>query len=116
MKVNQLKTIIKQAVKEAIQEEMKDILLEAIKTPKTSIQENTPVQQKPIGKKSKKEIRENYMSVLNGMIPGANGTLSATSADVPMQVNGPVDTTSANGSLPEGNVSMNQIMGLMNSK
>ena len=31
MKVNQLKTIIKQAVKEAIQEEMKDILLEAIK-------------------------------------------------------------------------------------
>ena len=116
MKVNQLKTIIKQAVKEAIQEEMKDILLEAIKTPKTQIQENTPVKQKPLDKKSKKEIRENYMSVLNGMMPGANGTLSATSADVPMQVNGPVDTTSANGSLPEGNVSMNQIMGLMNSK
>ena len=116
MKVNQLKTIIKQAVKEAIQEEMKDILLEAIKTPKTSIQENTPVQQKPIGKKSKKEIRENYMSVLNGMMPGANGTLNATSADVPLQVNGPVDTTSANGTLPAGNVSMDQIMGLINNK
>ena len=116
MKVNQLKTIIKQAVKEAIQEEMKDILLEAIKTPKTTIQENTPVQQKPLDKKSKKEIRENYMSVLNGMMPGANGTLSATSADVPMRVSGPVDTTSANGSLPQGNVSMDQIMGLMNSK
>ena len=116
MKVNQLKTIIKQAVKEAIQEEMKDILLEAIKTPKTSIQENTPVQQKPIGKKSKKEIRENYMSVLNGMMPGANGTLNATSADVPLQVNGPVDTTSANGTLPDGKVSMDQIMGLMNNK
>ena len=110
MKVNQLKTIIKQAVKEAIQEEMKDILLEAIKTPKSTIQEN------PLDKKSKKEIRENYMSVLNGMMPGANGTLSATSADVPMQVNGPVDTTSANGSLPQGTVSMDQIMGLMNSK
>jgi len=116
MKINQLKTIIKQAVKEAIQEEMKDILLEAIKTPKTTIQENTPVQQKPLDKKSKKEIRENYMSVLNGMMPGANGTLSATSADVPMRVSGPVDTTSANGSLPQGNVSMDQIMGLMNSK
>ena len=116
MKVNQLKTIIKQAVKEAIQEEMKDILLEAIKTPKTTIQENTPVQQKSLDKKSKKEIRENYMSVLNGMMPGANGTLSATSADVPMQVRGPVDTTSANGSLPQGNVSMDQIMGLMNNK
>ena len=116
MKVNQLKTIIKQAVKEAIQEEMKDILLEAIKTPKTQIQENTPVKQKSLDKKSKNEIRENYMSVLNGMMPGANGTLSATSADVPMQVNGPVDTTSANGSLPQGNVSMDQIMGLMNNK
>ena len=116
MKVNQLKTIIKQAVKEAIQEEMKDILLEAIETPKAQIQENTPIKQKPLDKKSKKEIRENYMSVLNGMMPGANGTLSATSADVPMQVNGPVDTTSANGSLPQGNVSMDQIMGLMNSK
>ena len=116
MKVNQLKTIIKQAVKEAIQEEMKDILLEAIKTPKTQIQENTPIKQKPLDKKSKKEIRENYMSVLNGMMPGANGTLSATSADVPLQVNGPVDTTSANGTLPAGNVSMDQIMGLMNSK
>ena len=67
MKVNQLKTIIKQAVKEAIQEEMKDILLEAIKTPKAQIQENTPIKQKPLDKKSKKEIRENYMSVLNGM-------------------------------------------------
>ena len=116
MKVNQLKTIIKQAVKEAIQEEMKDILLEAIKTPKTQIQENTPVKQKPLDKKDKKVIRENYMSVLNGMMPGANGTLSATSADVPMQVNGPIDTTSANGSLPQGTVSMDQIMGLMNSK
>ena len=116
MKVNQLKTIIKQAVKEAIQEEMKDILLEAIKTPKTQIQENTPVKQKPLDKKDKKVIRENYMSVLNGMIPGANGTLSATSADVPMQVNGPIDTTSANGSLPQGTVSMDQIMGLMNNK
>ena len=116
MKVNQLKTIIKQAVKEAIQEEMKDILLEAIKIPKTQIQENTPVKQKPLDKKDKKVIRENYMSVLNGMMPGANGTLSATTADVPLQVNGPVDTTSANGTLPAGNVSMDQIMGLMNSK
>ena len=32
------------------------------------------------------------------------------------KVNGPVDTTSANGTLPAGNVSMDQIMGLMNSK
>jgi hypothetical protein len=56
------------------------------------------------------------MSVLDGMMPGADGTLSATSANVPLKVQGPIDTTSANGSLPDGNVSMDQIMGLMNSK
>ena len=39
----------------------------------------------------------------------------ATSANVPLQV-GSGDTTSPNGSLPQGNVSMDQIMGLMNSK
>ena len=62
------------------------------------------------------KLRENMMSVLDGMMPGADGTLSATSANVPLKVQGPIDTTSANGSLPDGNVSMDQIMGLMNSK
>ena len=55
------------------------------------------------------------MNVLDGMMPGSDGTLSATSADVPLNVKG-IDTTSPNGSLPEGNVSMSQIMGLMNGK
>ena len=45
-----------------------------------------------------------------------NGTISANTSNVPLQVNGTVDTTSPNGKLPEGNVSMDQIMGLMNSK
>tara|TARA_B100000927_G_C16067319_1_gene309702 strand:+ start:73 stop:420 length:348 start_codon:yes stop_codon:yes gene_type:complete len=114
MKLSQLKTIIKEAVKEAIQEEMKDILIEAVRAPKQVVQET--VTRKPLPEKDKKVLRENMMNVLNGMMPGANGTLSATSADVPLQVNGPVDTTSANGTLPQGNVSMDQIMGLMNSK
>ena len=56
------------------------------------------------------------MKVLGGMMPGADGTISATSNDVPLQVNGDIDTTSVNGKLPEGNVSMDQIMGLMNSR
>ena len=63
----------------------------------------------------KATLRENMMNVLDGMRPGANGTLNATSANVPLQVTG-ADTTSPNGSLPQGNVSMDQIMGLMNSK
>ena len=47
------------------------------------------------------------------MRPNAQGTLSATTADMPLQV-GSTDTTSPNGTLPAGNVSMDQIMGLMN--
>ena len=116
MKVKQLKLIIKEAVKEAIQEEMKEILLEAISSSKQTITSTPTSTPKPLPKEDKLKLRENMMNVLDGMMPGANGTLSATSANVPLQVNGPVDTTSANGTLPEGNVSMDQIMGLMNSK
>ena len=114
MKLNQLKSIVKSAVKEAIQEEMKDILLEAIKTPKS--QTSTPVMENnPLPETDKLKLRENMMNVLDGMRPGANGTINATSADVPLQVSG-IDTTSPNGSLPQGNVSMEQIMGMMNNK
>ena len=116
MKVKQLKLIIKEAVKEAIQEEMKEILLEAINSSKQTITSAPTATPKPLPKEDKLKLRENMMNVLDGMMPGANGTLSATSANVPLQVNGPIDTTSANGTLPEGNVSMDQIMGLMNSK
>ena len=133
MKISQLKKIIKESVKEAIQEEIKDILLEAVKSPKQTIYENrmgtpttdvaaptpsptNPVAQTNLPEKDKLKLRENMMSVLDGMMPGADGTLSATSANVPLKVQGPIDTTSANGSLPDGNVSMDQIMGLMNSK
>jgi len=131
MKLSQLKSIVKDAVKEAIQEEMKDILMEAIRSPKQTVYENrmgipttdvavpsstNPVMQSPLPETDKAQLRENMMNVLGGMMPGANGTLSATSTDVPLKMTGPVDTTSPNGSLPQGNVSMDQIMGLMNSK
>jgi hypothetical protein len=122
MKLSQLKNIVKEAVKEAIQEEMKDILMEAVRSSKQTVYENklgttttntvTPTQ---MSKDSRMAMRENIQNVLSGMMPGTDGTLSATSADVPLQV-GSGDTTSPNGSLPQGNVSMDQIMGLMNSK
>lgn len=113
MKLSELKNVVKDAVKEAIQEEMKDILLEAVRSPKQVV--STPaVASEPIQETDRLKLRENMMNVLDGMRPGANGTLNATSADVPMQVTGPVDN--ANGSLPQGNVSMDQIMGLMNQK
>jgi len=122
MKLSQLKNIVKEAVKEAIQEEMKDILIEAVRSPKQTVYENrmgTPTMDvatpTSMSTDSRMAMRENIQNVLGGMMPGANGTLSATSADIPLQV-GSGDTTSPNGSLPQGNVSMDQIMGLMSGK
>ena len=117
MKLSELKNIVKSAVREAIQEELKDILLEAVKSPKPVVHESVTATPTPkLPKKTKQEIRENYMNVLGGMMPGADGTIKATTSDMPLKVGGNIDTTSANRSLPEGNVSMDQIMGLMNSK
>jgi len=118
MKINDLKKVIKETVREAIQEELKDILLEAVKSPKSNLVTNSQpqVQQSSLPTKSKEEIRENYMKVLGGMMPGPNGTLSANTNSMPLQVNGPMDTASPNGSLPQGEVSMDQIMGLMTGK
>ena len=130
MKLSQLKSIVKEAVKEAIQEEMKDILIEAVRAPKSVVYENSmgtpntnigtpgpmnPVAQQKMPEDKRIAMKENIQNVLGGMMPGANGTLTATSADVPLQV-GSGDTSSPNGGLPNGNVSMDQIMGLMNSK
>ena len=43
MKPSELKSFIKEAVREAIQEELKDILLEAVRAPKV------PVMEAPVG-------------------------------------------------------------------
>ena len=119
MKLSQLKNIVKEAVKEAIQEEMKEILIEAVRAPKQVVQEVIPptqVKQQPLPEDKRIAMRENIQNVLGGMMPGANGTLSANTQDIPLQMSGPMDTTSPNGTLPQGSVSMDQIMGLMNSK
>ena len=130
MKLSQLKSIVKDAVKEAIQEEMKDILIEAVRAPKQTVYENrmgtpttdvaapspmNPVMQTSMPDDKRMAMKENIQNVLGSMMPGANGTLSATTANVPLQM-GSGDTTSPNGSLPQGNVSMDQIMGLMSNK
>ncbi len=128
MKLSQLKSIVKDAVKEAIQEEMKDILIEAVRAPKQTFYENKsaipstdvgiPNKMNPVAKSSlpqedKMKLRENMMNVLDGMRPGANGTLNANTSNVPLQV---TSTDTMNGSLPQGEVNMDQIMGLMNKR
>tara|TARA_B100000497_G_C7650140_1_gene391086 strand:+ start:811 stop:1152 length:342 start_codon:yes stop_codon:yes gene_type:complete len=113
MKLSQLKTIVKEAVKEAIQEEMKDILLEAVRTPKQVVHETMTSSSNPLPENDRATLRENMMNVLDGMRPGANGTLNANTNNVPLQV---TSTDTMNGSLPQGEVNMDQIMGLMNKK
>jgi len=130
MKLNQLKTIVKEAVKEAIQEEMKDILMEAVRAPKQTVVERitanpstdpgtpspmNPVMQTSLPETDKLKLRENMMSVLDGMRPGANGTISANTNSRPLQM-GSMDTTSPNGQLPQGEVSMDMINNIMKGK
>jgi hypothetical protein len=87
-------------------------------TPTTDVAAPSPmntVMQTSMPDDKRMAMKENIQNVLGSMMPGANGTLSATTANVPLQM-GSGNTTSPNGSLPDGNVSMDQIMGLMSNK
>jgi hypothetical protein len=111
MKTDGLKKLIKEAVREAIQEELKDILLEAVRSPKQVVKESySPPSQTPQPTYAPPSIdfRSKYAEVLG------ETAMSFTSQDaVPFrpQVSDPV-----NGNLGAGEVGMDQIMGLLNSK
>jgi len=110
MKLDVLRKIIKEEVKAAIQEELKDILLEAVKSNKQSIQETQPIKA-PTSPEAKQKIRESYRNILGETA----ATFNSSHVAQPLRVTS-VDTASPNGSLPEGEVSMDQIMGLMSVK
>ena len=122
MKVDALRKIIKETVKEAIQEELKDMLFESFKNQRSGggvsltpppIEPKQPIQEAaaPV---DRQQIREGYMNVLGDM------KSQFTTGHVPqtqgVQVNGPMDTAGPNGKLPEGEVSLDQVMGLMSGK
>ena len=116
MKSSEFKKIVKSAVKEAIQEELKDILFEAFKSQKgtSPIVENiqydqpqhlssSPTIQPEI---SLAEKRAKYKEALNGT------QLNFTSNDV-QSFNPQPGADAINGSLGGGSVSMDQITSLM---
>ena len=118
MKSTELKNMIKGAVKEAIQEELKDILLEAVKAPKAStvavVQESvtptTPTNGVPTQPSmTAEQKRAAYQNIL-GEMGGA-----MTTNNVPQRFN-PAGADSINGSLPPGEVDMSQIANLMGKK
>ena len=121
MKTSVFKQLIKEAVKEVFQEEMKSILLEAIRAPKTIVNEslrdtytqplrNTYAQPKIDNPKtlSPEERRAMFGNIIENM----SGNSTITTNDMTTFIPKPVNVE--NGSLPEGNVGLDQIMGLMN--
>jgi hypothetical protein len=115
MKIDVLKKLIKESVREVIQEELKDILLEAVRTPKTVVRESYSPTTIPVSPSHPTftppvmDARKAYMDVMN------ETALSFTSRDAQApfrpQISDPV-----NGNLGAGEVGMDQIMNLLNSK
>ena len=113
MKTSALKSVIKEAVREAIQEELKDIILEAVRTPKVITQspivENIsptipPIPQTPtMSSADKRSAYENILGDTAATFTSNNGQSFQPQAGMDV----------ANGTLPPGEVDMNQIMGLM---
>jgi len=111
MKSIELKKFIKEAVREAIQEELKDILLEAVRAPKTQIVKEHMIPQVDISSRPPDitmDKRKAYMDILG------ETALNLTSQDVPKF--SPQGVDSINGTLPNGEVGMDQIMNLMVGK
>jgi hypothetical protein len=111
MKSTDFKKIIKEAVREAIQEELKDILLEAVRSPKQVVREayNPPPRTpEPSFTQPTFDLRSKYADVLG------ETALSFTSQDAQPSFRPQGDPI--NGNLGAGELGMDQIMGLLNNK
>jgi hypothetical protein len=116
MKSTEFKKIIKEAVKEAIQEEIKDILLEAVRAPRISpvavMQESFQPTSPTLNSNPQMDAaqRKNmYEQALNSTSLSLNSSNAQTFRPQP-------GFDSSNGSLPGGEVGMDQIMSLMNAR
>ena len=125
MKPSELKSFIKEAVREAIQEELKDILLEAVRAPKLPIQETYQISPVSTGtstqvtnsppQKSPTEKRAMMESIMGDMKRGQD-TLNFTTQNIAantLQVAPGMNTSGEGSALPAGNVGLDMIMGLM---
>lgn len=109
MKLELFKKLIKESVREVIQEELKDILLEALKSNKSQITEtksNPSTIQQPQKLLDKKKA---YMDILNETAEVSN----TSPYSKPFNPVGGGDTISEGSSLPDGELDMSQIMGLL---
>lgn len=126
MKTSELKKLIKDAVQEAIKDELRDILLEAVKANKntTPLMENQHInfnQQIPNpGSTSNTQPltlldqRKAYADVLNSMTRNGD-TMNFNTQGMGLS-HIPSDTVSEGSSLPGGEVSLDMIMNLTGAK
>ena len=110
MKLTELRKVIREEVKNAIQEELKDILLEALKSPKNSISESSqPASIPPVNLNEQQAAREAIMN--NMRASGGNPTLTTNDINT-FNPQGAMP----GGDLPQGNLGLDQIMGLMKTE
>ena len=117
MKTSQFKKIIKEAVREAVKEELVDLFtsqkVQETKEPQLWQEAHKTSQPTPSN-------REAYMSVLNETQRGMTGddfrtiTMNTGNIQQPLMVPPGLNTVGEGSSLPEGEVSMDQIMGILN--
>jgi hypothetical protein len=121
MKATDFKKMIKEAVREVFQEEMREILIEAVKSPKMPI--GVPVGAGGQGVVTETRTttgtvseasRAAYRNMVGEMF-NPNGAATFTTAQTaPAYVPPPISTTGEGSALPAGEVNLDQIMGLMN--
>lgn len=122
MKPTDFKKIIKDAVREAIQEELKDILLEAVRAPKAIVQESyaQPVQTLAASNTvtpSSTQTRSLYSQMMSDFKPGTETISMNTSSPSPQGTYMPSGVSAGiEGTLHPGELGLDQIMGLINTK
>jgi len=108
MKPQIFKKLIKEAVKEAIQEELKEVLLEAVKAPKQTFveQSSQPQFSSPINSPQISEDRRTKYASILGETAAQFTTQNVNRFNPQGAMPG--------GDLPQGELGMDQIMGLLN--
>jgi len=118
MKTTDFKKLIKEAVREVFQEEMREILIEAVKSPKVPVGTGgygTVTETQTISNNkstlSEADKRNMFRNMIGDMARGVD-TISMTTDSIPFRPTA-ANTAAEGSSLPPGELSMNQIMGLM---
>ena len=117
MKAGDFKKMIKEAVREVFQEEMREILIEAVKSPKMPIGAGgygTVTETQTAKGTVSDASRAVYRNMMSEMF-NPNGAATFTTAQTtPAYTPPPISTAGEGSSLPAGEVNLDQIMGLMN--